>query len=200
MHFSNPLNTFMRKGNEFVFGSGSEALSGSIPLTNGSGSGRPKKIWIRFRIPNTANKETIWPLPVARLMLLVTVEFQMKLMFSAWRFFSSSIFIQKLTRFFQSSGNPCRNLNTTLSLQLQTHQRKYYIADFRKPLVPVPNWRKIGILVSCSFSGEHYLCMMKMGMLVSCSSSGDHYLCMMKMGMLVSCSSSGRKHSSPSRP
>jgi hypothetical protein len=34
---------------------GSEAGSGSIPLTNGSGSGRPKNMWIRWiRIRNTA--------------------------------------------------------------------------------------------------------------------------------------------------
>ncbi len=31
---------------------GSRAESGSIPLTNGSGSGRPKNMWIRIR--NTA--------------------------------------------------------------------------------------------------------------------------------------------------
>jgi hypothetical protein len=28
--------------------------SGSIPLTSGSGSGRPKNMWIRIRIRNTA--------------------------------------------------------------------------------------------------------------------------------------------------
>jgi hypothetical protein len=113
---------------------GSGSGTRSIPLTHGSGSGRPKNMWIRIRfricIPNTANKENILLLPVARLMLLVTVEFQMKLMFSAWRFFSSSIFIQKLTRFFQSSGNPCRNLNTTLSLELQTQPEK--VEDLHK--------------------------------------------------------------------
>ncbi len=36
-------------------GSGSRAGSGSIPLTSGSGSGRPKNTWIRWiRIRNTA--------------------------------------------------------------------------------------------------------------------------------------------------
>jgi hypothetical protein len=38
-----------------IKGSGSEAGSGSIPLTSGSGSGRPKNMWIRW-IRNTANK------------------------------------------------------------------------------------------------------------------------------------------------
>jgi hypothetical protein len=38
---------------------GSGSISESTPLTNGSGSGRPKNMWIlqiqiRFRIPNTA--------------------------------------------------------------------------------------------------------------------------------------------------
>jgi hypothetical protein len=36
-------------------GSGSESESGPIPLINGSGSGRPKNMWIRWiRIRNTA--------------------------------------------------------------------------------------------------------------------------------------------------
>jgi hypothetical protein len=36
---------------------GSGAGPGSIPLTNGSGSGRPKNTWIRIRIRNTAVKD-----------------------------------------------------------------------------------------------------------------------------------------------
>jgi hypothetical protein len=38
---------------------GSGAGSGSIPLTNGSGSGRPKNMWIRWiRIRNTTRNHT----------------------------------------------------------------------------------------------------------------------------------------------
>jgi hypothetical protein len=33
---------------------GKETDSGAVPLTNGSGSGRPKNMQIRIRIPNTA--------------------------------------------------------------------------------------------------------------------------------------------------
>ena len=40
-----------------IEGSGSRAGSGSIPLTSGSGSGRPKNMWIRWiRIRNTGNR------------------------------------------------------------------------------------------------------------------------------------------------
>ncbi len=43
-----------------IEGSGSKAESGSIPLTNGSGSGRPKNVWIRWiRIRNTEKTEEI---------------------------------------------------------------------------------------------------------------------------------------------
>ena len=38
-----------------IEGSGAESGSGSIPLTSGSGSGRPKNMWIRW-IRNTADK------------------------------------------------------------------------------------------------------------------------------------------------
>ncbi len=39
-----------------IEGSGSRAGSGSIPMTSGSGSGRPKNMWIRWiRIRSTAN-------------------------------------------------------------------------------------------------------------------------------------------------
>jgi hypothetical protein len=37
--------------------SGSGAGAGSIPLTNGSGSRRPKNTWIRFRIRNTGRED-----------------------------------------------------------------------------------------------------------------------------------------------
>jgi hypothetical protein len=39
---------------------GSGAGPGSVPLTNGSGSGRPKNMRIlRFRIPNTGKEEVV---------------------------------------------------------------------------------------------------------------------------------------------
>jgi hypothetical protein len=39
-----------------IEGSGTRAGSGSIPLSSGSGSGRPKNMWIRWiRIRNTAS-------------------------------------------------------------------------------------------------------------------------------------------------
>ncbi len=37
---------------------GSRSGSGSIPLTNGSGSRRPRNLWIRIRIRNTDNNIT----------------------------------------------------------------------------------------------------------------------------------------------
>jgi hypothetical protein len=45
-----------------IEGSGAGARAGCIPLTNGSGSGRPKNMWIRWiriRIRNTATSKTI---------------------------------------------------------------------------------------------------------------------------------------------
>jgi hypothetical protein len=52
-HCFSPLNTFMRKGKDPELDP-----DPSVPLTNGSGSGRPKNMWIlriRIRIPNTDN-------------------------------------------------------------------------------------------------------------------------------------------------
>jgi hypothetical protein len=43
-HYFNPFNTFMRKGKD----------PDPVPLTNGSGFGRPKNMRIRFRILNIA--------------------------------------------------------------------------------------------------------------------------------------------------
>jgi hypothetical protein len=43
-----------------IEGSGSKAGSGSIPLTSGSGSGRPKNTWIRWiRIRNIGCRELV---------------------------------------------------------------------------------------------------------------------------------------------
>ncbi len=59
-----------------IEGSGSRAGSGSgsIPLTNGSGSGRPKNTWIRWiRIRNTAKGAPVRPVkisPVHKLLLM----------------------------------------------------------------------------------------------------------------------------------
>ncbi len=44
-------------------GSGSRAGSGYIPLTSGSGSRKPKNMWIRIRIRNTAWRYRLLPPP-----------------------------------------------------------------------------------------------------------------------------------------
>jgi hypothetical protein len=67
---------------------------------------------VKNRIPKNKTVVAVY-VPVAKLMLEATVEFQMWLMFSAWRFFSSSTFIQNPIRVFQSSGNPYLNLHNT---------------------------------------------------------------------------------------
>jgi hypothetical protein len=79
---------------------------------------------VKNRIPKYKTVVAVY-VPVAKLMLEATVEFRKRLMFSAWRFFSSSTFIQNPIRVFQSAGNPYLNLQHQTSFRSTANFGKY---------------------------------------------------------------------------
>jgi hypothetical protein len=73
-HYFSPLNTFMRKEKDpdpylrLMDPGGPKTCgseTGSIPLTNGSGSRRPKNMRIRLRIPNTSYQHQLYTISEA---------------------------------------------------------------------------------------------------------------------------------------